>query len=528
MTDYNKLTVAKLRDLLKERGILPKGLSKKAQIVQRLEQHDAEQTAIADEQEPAQEVEESVPAPVKEAQTKSPTQEQAPAKEPTPLPETIDVTDKVQTLAIPSTEIDAEVALVAIPTQASATDTAVSSQLNSDVESSKKRKRRSASPSLETQDVSKKAKFFQKHVHLKEDENTHLAQAPASADQHIEPKQESLPPKVTGPEPVPEEQIINEEEKPEADVQVSKQPSIHSPTRALYIRNFARPLQPTALHNHLISIASPKNPSPDAISTFYLDSIRTHAFIVFASEMQAARVRNVMHDSVWPAEKNRRPLWADYMPVELVSQFIETEKHAEGGLKRWEVEYIINGDSVHLELLEDGRKPKPVRLPRPTEASSVTALGRQVPEVRPSERQLQEARPSDRQLTQQSFTTLSSLFKNTTTKPMLYYQPVSEDLVTSRKEELRYATSKRWPHSERDRPPPRGPGRQEDPEVVHRYTFEEGDRLLDGGVHRFGAEARGREGARLGGGALNRGVPMGPRGRGGYGGYGGRRGGGWR
>jgi hypothetical protein len=41
MTDYNKQTVAQLRVLLKERGIPATGLTRKAQIVEKLEEEDA-------------------------------------------------------------------------------------------------------------------------------------------------------------------------------------------------------------------------------------------------------------------------------------------------------------------------------------------------------------------------------------------------------------------------------------------------------------------------------------------------------
>jgi hypothetical protein len=41
MSDYNKQTVAQLRVLLKERGIPATGLTRKAQIVEKLEEADA-------------------------------------------------------------------------------------------------------------------------------------------------------------------------------------------------------------------------------------------------------------------------------------------------------------------------------------------------------------------------------------------------------------------------------------------------------------------------------------------------------
>jgi hypothetical protein len=50
MTDYNKLTVANLRQVLKERGIPSTGLTRKADIVKKLEEHDENDAAPAEEE----------------------------------------------------------------------------------------------------------------------------------------------------------------------------------------------------------------------------------------------------------------------------------------------------------------------------------------------------------------------------------------------------------------------------------------------------------------------------------------------
>jgi hypothetical protein len=50
MTDYNKLTVANLRQVLKERGIPSTGLTRKADIVKKLEEHDEYDAAPAEEE----------------------------------------------------------------------------------------------------------------------------------------------------------------------------------------------------------------------------------------------------------------------------------------------------------------------------------------------------------------------------------------------------------------------------------------------------------------------------------------------
>jgi hypothetical protein len=54
MTDYNKQTVAQLRQLLKDRGIPSTGLTRKAQIVEKLEEADASEGGDAPANEEAQ------------------------------------------------------------------------------------------------------------------------------------------------------------------------------------------------------------------------------------------------------------------------------------------------------------------------------------------------------------------------------------------------------------------------------------------------------------------------------------------
>src|SRR4051812_25685198 len=60
MADYNKQTVAQLRQLLKDRGIPSTGLTRKAQIVEKLEEADGEGEAKAQD---AQVESEDAPGP---------------------------------------------------------------------------------------------------------------------------------------------------------------------------------------------------------------------------------------------------------------------------------------------------------------------------------------------------------------------------------------------------------------------------------------------------------------------------------
>jgi len=141
-------------------------------------------------------------------------------------------------------------------------------------------------------------------------------------------------------------------------------PSIHPATRALYIRNFARPLSEPALKAHLTALASTPSststattsqPSESPIEYLYLDTIKTHALIIFTTLTAATRVRVGIHTKIWPNERSRKPLWADFVPEESVAGWVDRERQRGAGA-RWEVVYDreVGEGGVRAELEEVG------------------------------------------------------------------------------------------------------------------------------------------------------------------------------
>lgn len=134
-------------------------------------------------------------------------------------------------------------------------------------------------------------------------------------------------------------------------------PSLHPATRAIYIRNLVRPINEPALRAHLISLAtgpaSSAPAAPEQIDSFFVDTVKSHALITFASITAATRVRVGVHGKVWPNDRTRKPLWVDFIPEEKVDSWVETEKA--GG--RWEVAYTVDPGvegGCHVELVELG------------------------------------------------------------------------------------------------------------------------------------------------------------------------------
>ncbi|RDL31491.1 uncharacterized protein BP5553_09700 [Venustampulla echinocandica] len=283
-------------------------------------------------------------------------------------------------------------------------------------------------------------------------------------------------------------------------------PAIHPATAALYIRDFMRPLNPGQLKNHLATLAAPpgRDPDPDVIVNFYLDPIRTHAFIHFTSVSAASRVRSVIHDRIWPDERTRKPLWADFIPVDKVEEWIQTENEIPGGramAKKWEVYYDVGEDrNVTTVLQEAGAAPhgEPTRKasnalqppPTPTQPRGV--------EGAPSGPRAAQIRG---QRTATNLSRLDQLFNCTTAKPALYWKPVDKALADKRLDNIDHATSKEYVSN-------RTGG------DINRYTFEDGEVVVDRGPEIFpGIRPPMRDGPRGGG-------PRGGRGYQGRGGYG--------
>ncbi|EXJ92720.1 hypothetical protein A1O3_01272 [Capronia epimyces CBS 606.96] len=268
-------------------------------------------------------------------------------------------------------------------------------------------------------------------------------------------------------------------------------PAIHPATSALYIRNFKRPLHIPSLRSLIASVARSQSSSEDSdpITLFYLDSIRTHAFVSFTSVAGASRVRSAMHDVRYPNESMREPLFVDYVPNDKVQSWIDQETGGTfggrgGSGRRFEVRYEERDDGVEAIFQEvDGNRPQ---LPLQPSRSSRMSIDRPGPESLPaavhpdraafvpreSDRDRDQDRdrnqvrqppaaPKNAESTGRGFKALDELFKFTTAKPKLYYKPVPESVAADRIELFR---SLRVGYGDM--------GRSGD-EGMKRYTFEQ-------------------------------------------------------
>lgn len=290
------------------------------------------------------------------------------------------------------------------------------------------------------------------------------------------------------------------------------EPAQHVATAAVYIGGLMRPLQPVALKNHLISLASAPGISPNAevILDYHLDSIKTHCFARFATVSAASRVRAALHATVWPNERNRKALFVDFIPETKVQPWIDLEedlRNRSGPAPRWEVRYHrTDDDSVEAILDEiDPRSAAAHSQQQPPPRSRQDSFQqdgfrappsgpradreRRPPPPAPIPAESRPSRPG------QGFKPLDELFKSTSAKPKLYYLPVSREMADRRLDRFDDLLQK-------------GSFPRRGGDETRRITFEDGDYFVDNGPEFAGGAGGAARGRRRGRG----------RGRGGFGG----------
>ena len=295
------------------------------------------------------------------------------------------------------------------------------------------------------------------------------------------------------------------------------EPAVHPATSCLYIRNLKRPIRLPDLMSHLRLLADPPrlSPDPDIVKSLYVDSIKTHAFVTFSNVSAASRVRSAFHDTRWPEERIREPLWVDFIPDEKVERWIKQEEDGgDGRMVRWEVVYDEGEGGIEATLQKVGAPRKP-SMPVHRSAEHVQdevhpgRAGMIHPDragLVPREDPTRASRAPPRATGGSGgsgFQALDDLFSSTTAKPKLYFKPVPDDLMAARKGRLRDLL----PVAEM-----RGRGADQE---MRRYSFEDGDLWVDKGPE-FGYGSRGGGGGGGGGYRRGRGGRGGPyRGRGG-------------
>ncbi len=259
-------------------------------------------------------------------------------------------------------------------------------------------------------------------------------------------------------------------------------PALHPATPALYIRELMRPLKPETVKDYLTTLGTPPDSPVESsiITEFFLDSIRTHCLVGFTNIAAASRVRSGLHDRIWPNERDRRPLFVDFVPEEKLRKWIDVEQNAPSvrgqPSKRWEVVYEDEDGEIKAYLQEVGSGSGGLRVGKPAQVEAGQGIqgAPSGPRVRESERAATQPRADNAK----GFQALDDIFLSTTAKPKLYYQPVPKSIAERRLNKLAAG---------------RGGGRNNE---MRRFSFED-EIIVDKGPE-FGNRGRGGYGGRGG------------------------------
>ena len=524
--DYNALKVPELKGLLKERGIPSTGLTRKQQIIEALESHDANNEGENPAEDPASgvndvetvseaageagggEVAAAAAANEAEGNEASAAEEVAQAQasddkhEMSRYAENASQSDEAHTQHsapdAPSTQptvlesnqpVSKEPSALATPRQPSPMEESSSSD--------RKRKRRSPTPPIDQETVNKKLKAAEEDIVTLPEDRKLVESASDPSGGAAESEQPSV---LAGEAMDTDQAQVSERidsdtanapqtdgtaDRPDPrDDSADAVPSVHPPTRAIYIANLVRPIQAGQLSDHLTELAAASdNRERETLANLHLGSIRTHAFAVFHSVTAASQARHGLHGRIWPDEPARKELWVDYVPEDRVQDWIahETDGGGKRDTRRWEVVYDETDDGAtarHQEVLTTPGMPER----RPSNIST-SGQGLGMPNAplgpRSSRPSVPSILPPAKQATPNptssaSFVVLDERFPSTSAKPKLYYLPVSKDIADRRLDELERQTSREWGVRGTEMAGSGG---------VRRYTFEDGDRLVDGGPH---------------------------------------------
>jgi len=521
MTDYDGLKAAELKDLLKERGIASTGMTRKQQYIEALEAQDAQEAGGDATNEGEQEAEETHVEPAGENADATANADSNADQEPSDAPQ-----QSSETPAVPVTDDQSSGQNITSQVEPPALE---------DQSDNLKRKRSSPTPLEDDESTQKKLKPDQDAIapeDVKEEAPVPVDSAP---EEIIEPmpvsddvmdvtgQDDATGVKDAAAERQPSTEPMAVDTEPSDSNNVDP-PSTHPPTSALYIRNLLRPLQVPPFREHLLELATPNNETPDdsLIETIHLDTFKSHAFVIFTSPSSAIRARAGLHDRIWPEETQRKALWVDFVPSDKAQTWIATETEA-GKSKRFEVIYSTSPETGAITASLEEASQHHNNNSAPSAAAAASSLpGPGMPNAPTGPRgdrshmgaPTAPTAPASQQpayAPRKPLHTPASLshFPSTTASPKIFYQPVPQTLVEKRLEELERETSRDW---DGGRQKPFGTALDQ----LRRYTFEDGDVVVDGGVD-FGGFGKDR-GAGGGGGHGG--------GFGGNGGGGGRRRGG--
>ncbi|KAL0087150.1 hypothetical protein F4703DRAFT_1735627, partial [Phycomyces blakesleeanus] len=212
-----------------------------------------------------------------------------------------------------------------------------------------------------------------------------------------------------------------------------KKPKVEDGLPAIYIKGFVRPL----IIKHVQELIGKYG----TVKRFWMDSIKTHCYVVYESSEEAKKALSSIDSIVFPPETGRK-LTVGRMTAEQAEHVIEQEQSAAEKRIRldWETALQAVLDGVAKPTLSpqtdvNVRRPRTLGFEQITrqlqKAATAPQGSTEVTAESIPERHYTEPAPPVQSLS------LEELFRKTDTTPSLYYLPVPEDVAQNRLESMK-------------------------------------------------------------------------------------------
>ncbi|XAR62297.1 hypothetical protein NMG60_11017010 [Bertholletia excelsa] len=196
-------------------------------------------------------------------------------------------------------------------------------------------------------------------------------------------------------------------------------PSSKPPTNSLRIDHFLRPFTLKAVQELLGKTG--------AITSFWMDHIKTHCFVTYSAVEEAIETRNAVYNLQWPPNGGRL-LVAEFVDSQEVKMRVEAPPQSpatpvSSGPTISPSPRVVQPPTSSRQPVQRQPLPPPSPLPSPPPSSNPPPVRERIPLPAP---------PLPPENVEPSIVTLDDLFRKTKATPRIYYLPLSEEQVAAK------------------------------------------------------------------------------------------------
>ncbi|KAI8989528.1 hypothetical protein BDB01DRAFT_833626 [Pilobolus umbonatus] len=215
---------------------------------------------------------------------------------------------------------------------------------------------------------------------------------------------------------------INEGEDKRLKIEIKGETMVESvKSSAIYVKGFVRPL--------IIRAAQDLFASYGSVKRFWMDSIKTHCYVIYDNEQEAENAFTNVNGMRFPSDTGKN-LSVGYLTPEATESLIAHEQAAADRRIKVEWERLIEDVKAGNPLPD--AEPSPLRKSR---SIGIGQIARQLAQA--NEPPAPNTKPVvEPEIKPRKITTLDDLFRKTATLPHLYYLPLNDEEAKVKLEEI--------------------------------------------------------------------------------------------